>query len=151
MLESCNCNYRTVGGVKASPSLYQICSLRRFHNPAQAYAPAKNRGRLQLATARAFNARSPAEKWHGYPNLRRRPHAPNKGRGRLQRAIARAFLVAGSDTLSSTAVYDWCFARDRHRPLGVAPLFRLADPAGGRDAGGCSRCAPRIAIFSSCY
>src|SRR6202011_2331437 len=32
MLESCNCNYRTVGGVKASPSLYQICSLRRFHN-----------------------------------------------------------------------------------------------------------------------
>jgi hypothetical protein len=51
-----------------------------------------------------------------HPNLRRRPHAPNKGRGRLQRAIARAFLVAGSDTLSSTAVYDWCFVRDRHRP-----------------------------------
>jgi hypothetical protein len=55
-------------------------------------------------------------KWTQFPNLRHRPHAPNKGRGRLQRAIARAFLVAGSDTLSSTAVYDWCFARDRHRP-----------------------------------
>jgi hypothetical protein len=55
-------------------------------------------------------------RWQNYPNLRRRPHAPNKGRGRLQRAIARAFLVAGSDTLPSTAVYDWCFARDRHRP-----------------------------------
>src|SRR3984893_15104136 len=95
--------------------------------------------------------RRAAMKWQHHPNLRRRPHAPNKGRGRLQRAIARALLAAGSDTLSSTAVYDWCFARDRHRPLGVAPLFRLADPAGGRDAGGCSRCAPRIAIFSSCY
>jgi hypothetical protein len=55
----------------------------------------------------------PLMKWKAYPNLRRRPRAPNKGRGRLQVQIRRAFLSA--DTQTSSAVYDWCFARCRHR------------------------------------
>jgi hypothetical protein len=50
--------------------------------------------------------------WKAYPNLRLRPHAPAKGRGRLQRQIRRAFVVCGP-VVSSSAIYDWCYARGR--------------------------------------
>jgi hypothetical protein len=54
-----------------------------------------------------MSARSPSQKWQGYPNLQRRPHAPNAGRGRLQRQIARCFATHGP-LVSATTVYDWC-------------------------------------------
>jgi hypothetical protein len=57
-------------------------------------------------------ARSPAAKWPRHRNLRRRPAAPARGRGRLQVQIERAFL-AGGPVLSTSAVYDWTYARRR--------------------------------------
>jgi hypothetical protein len=72
-------------------------------------------------------------KWQHHPNLRKRPHAPAKGRGRLQRAIARAFVVAPTDTLSTAAINDWCFARrrrqisERHRYSVFRILREIAD------------------------
>jgi hypothetical protein len=53
-------------------------------------------------------------KWQRHPNLRNRPKAPAAGRGRLQRQIARAFIAAGSGVVSSSQVYDFTFAQDRH-------------------------------------
>jgi hypothetical protein len=44
-------------------------------------------------------------------NLRRRLPAPAKGRGRLQVQIRRAFV--GRPMLSSSQVYDTCYARQR--------------------------------------
>jgi hypothetical protein len=72
--------------------------------------------------------------WPHHPNLRRRPHAPNKGRGRLQRQIRRAFIVHGP-VVSSSQVYDWCFAHKRKlsqlRRHGVWRILReVADPVG---------------------
>jgi hypothetical protein len=68
---------------------------------------------VRCASARRAVA-APAEKWHGHPNLRRRPHAPNKGRGRLQVQIQRAFM-AGGPVLSASVIFDWAYARGRGR------------------------------------
>jgi hypothetical protein len=51
-------------------------------------------------------------KWPRHPNLRRRPHSPNKGRGRLQLQVRRVFAACGP-VVSSSQVYDWCFAHKR--------------------------------------
>jgi hypothetical protein len=53
----------------------------------------------------------PGAGWEGNPNLRHTPHAPNAGKGRIQTAVRRAFI--GHPILSTSQVYDWCFARDR--------------------------------------
>jgi hypothetical protein len=47
-------------------------------------------------------------------NLQRRLPAPAKGNGRLQRQMARAFAVHGP-VVSSSQLYDWCFACDGRR------------------------------------
>jgi hypothetical protein len=52
----------------------------------------------------------PCNGWDRYPNLRLGPGGA-KVRGRLQRLIARAFV--GDSLLSSSQVYDWCYARQR--------------------------------------
>jgi hypothetical protein len=67
-----------------------------------------------------------------YPNLRLRPPAPNKGRGRLQRQVRRAFVACGP-VVSSSAVYDWCYARgrrltQRRRHSVWRLLVTMADP-----------------------
>ena len=72
-----------------------------------------NGRRTIAANGEALGSVGPhAMKWRHHPNLRLRPHAPAKGRGRLQRQIARAFAVGGP-VLSSSVIYDWCFARQR--------------------------------------
>jgi hypothetical protein len=43
---------------------------------------------------------APAQKWDGYPNLRKRPPTPSKGRGSVQVRIRRAFIASGSDVLT---------------------------------------------------
>jgi hypothetical protein len=58
-------------------------------------------------------ARKPSHGWDRYPNLRLGIGGA-KGKGRLQRLVARAFV--GDSLLSSSEVYDWCYAR--HRALG---------------------------------
>jgi hypothetical protein len=68
--------------------------------------------------------RSPAQKWDGYPNLRKRPPTPSKGRGPVQVRIRRAFMASGAEVLSTSAIYAWTHARRRHRhhksmPLGI--------------------------------
>jgi hypothetical protein len=73
-------------------------------------------------------------KWDGYPNLRLRPHSPHKGRGRLQRQVRRAFVVCGP-VVSSSAVYDWSYARgrrltQRHRHSVWRILVEVAEPVG---------------------
>jgi hypothetical protein len=80
--------------------------------------------------------RDPPQGWARYPNLQRRPPAPNADLGRLQRQTMRAFTVGGA-VLSSTAVYDWCFPRDRTRARSQAArwsvrrvLMRIAEPIG---------------------
>jgi hypothetical protein len=67
---------------------------------------------------------APAQKWDGYPNLRKRPPAPSKGRGPVQVRIRRAFVASGAEVLSSSAIYDWTHARrrrGRHKsmPFGI--------------------------------
>jgi hypothetical protein len=47
--------------------------------------------------------RPPVMKWHGHPNLSRRPATPSKGRGPVQRLARRALLVLG--TASSVASF----------------------------------------------
>jgi hypothetical protein len=56
---------------------------------------------------------SPSEGWSRYPNLRLRPFAPARNAGRLQRQVKRAFI--GHESLTSTEVYDWTYARHRAR------------------------------------
>jgi hypothetical protein len=58
------------------------------------------------------SGRSPAEKRPRATDLRMRPPAPARGRGRLQVQIRRAFMVGGP-VLSTSAVYDWTYARRR--------------------------------------
>jgi hypothetical protein len=64
------------------------------------------------------------------------PHAPAAGCGRLQRQIARAFIAAGSDVVSSSQVYDFTFAQDRHGwrwrhyRLVYRILMEIAEPVG---------------------
>jgi hypothetical protein len=81
--------------------------------------------------------RSPLQKWQGYPNLLLRPHSPNRGRGRLQVQIRRAF--AGRPVLSSSQVYDTCYAKHRvfgqrisrrHRFSVWRILCEVAEPVG---------------------
>src|SRR4051812_26579192 len=76
-------------------------------------------------------------KWPLHPNLRRKPYAPAAGRGRIQIQIKRAFAAAGSDTLSSSAVFDWALVRvrrddwrRRHRWSVIRVLRELCDPVG---------------------
>jgi hypothetical protein len=73
-----------------------------------------------------------------YPNLLLAPRAPNAGRGRLQVQIRRAFMVGGSE-LTSTQIYDACYAKKRtlgeqiDRPYRWSVwriLRRVADPIG---------------------
>ena len=52
-------------------------------------------------------------KWAHHPNLRKRPRTPAKGRGSVQRAIRRAFAASGTETLTSSAIYDWAHIRRR--------------------------------------
>jgi hypothetical protein len=66
-----------------------------------------------------------------------RPPSPNKGRGRIQIQVKRAFVAAGGDTLSSSEVFDWVFARARRvswrrrqRWSVVRVLRQIADPVG---------------------
>jgi hypothetical protein len=53
---------------------------------------------------------------------------------RASSRCARAFVVTGTDALSATVIYDWCFARRRHHPSGrrrhsVWRILReIADP-----------------------
>ena len=58
--------------------------------------------------------RRPRRDSASYRNLQRRLPAPAKGNGRLQVQIRRCFIVCGP-IVSSSRVYDWCFARDRRR------------------------------------
>ena len=83
------------------------------------------------------NEHTPPMKWINYPNLLRRPHAPNAGRGRLQVQIRRAFV--GRDVLTSSEVYDSCYAKlrvagqqiDRPYRWSVVRILRqIADPIG---------------------
>ena len=75
--------------------------------------------------------------WENYPSLRLRPRAPNKGLGRLQVQIRRAFV--GRDALTSSEVYDSCYAKkrafgerisQRHRHSVWRILRTIADPIG---------------------
>ena len=76
-------------------------------------------------------------------NLHLRPHAPARNRGRLQIQVRRAFLVHGP-VVSSSSIYDWCYARHRlmhgksltlpHRYSVWRILVTIADPI-GRGAG----------------
>jgi hypothetical protein len=66
--------------------------------------------------------RSPAQKWDGYPNLRKRPPTPSKGRGPVQVRIRRAFMASGAEVLSTSAIYAWTHARRRHRHHKSMPL-----------------------------
>jgi hypothetical protein len=80
---------------------------------------------------------SPSKGWSTYPNLRRRPHAPNLGRGRLQRQVRRALAVGGAE-LTSSQVYDWCYARrrrlnQRKRHSVWRILRQIAEPIGRAD------------------
>jgi hypothetical protein len=54
---------------------------------------------------------TPPTRWENYPNLRLRPAKPALGRGRLQVQVRRAFV--GRDVLSSSEVYESCYARKR--------------------------------------
>jgi hypothetical protein len=65
---------------------------------------------VRCASARRAVA-APAEKWHGHPNLRRRPHAPNKGRieiaaGFVAPEYLSMFPSIGA-RLCSLYVYTW--------------------------------------------
>ena len=80
---------------------------------------------------------TPLMKWENYPSLRLRPRAPNKGLGRLQVQIRRAFV--GRDALTSSEVYDSCYAKkrafgerisQRHRHSVWRILRTIADPIG---------------------
>ena len=59
-------------------------------------------------------ARSPSADMGRLRNLQRRLPAPAKGRGRLQVQIRRCFIVCGP-IVTSSRIYDWCYARDRRR------------------------------------
>lgn len=54
-------------------------------------------------------------KWHGHPNLARRPPTPSKGRGPVQR-LARRALLAGGGTATTSQVLDWV---GRHRDFAL--------------------------------
>jgi hypothetical protein len=86
---------------------------------------------------------TPLTRWENYPNLRLRPRAPSKGRGRLQVQIRRAFL--GRDVLTSSEVYDSCYAKkrafgerisQRHRHSVWLILRTIADPIGRAQTAG---------------
>jgi hypothetical protein len=77
--------------------------------------------------------RSPPQGWSAHPNLRLRPRAPAAGRGRLQVQIRRA--LACNEIVSSSQVYDWCYARRRRlNQRKIHSVWRIlrviADPIG---------------------
>jgi hypothetical protein len=90
-----------------------------------------------------ISSRGPEMKWDRHPNLHHRPHAPARDRGRLQVQIRRAFAVHGP-VVSSSSIYDWCYARRRlmlgkpltlpHRYSVWRILMTIGDPI-GRGAG----------------
>jgi hypothetical protein len=80
------------------------------------------------------SARKLSHGWDRYPNLRLGMGGA-KGKGRLQKLVARAFI--GHDILTTSQVFDWCFARDRkvswkrrHRWSVVRVLDQVADRIG---------------------
>jgi hypothetical protein len=78
--------------------------------------------------------RSSSEGWSAHPNLRLKPYAPALGRGRLQRQVRRALAVGGAE-LTSSQVYDWCYARrrrlnQRKRHSVWRILRQIAEPVG---------------------
>jgi tripartite-type tricarboxylate transporter receptor subunit TctC len=85
-------------------------------------------------------------KWHGYPNLTRRPPTPSRARGPVQRLARRALLVLG--IASTSEIMDWTCCRKRQRQnhnsraarraLGQIGAVRLGQPfvAENRTGGG---------------
>jgi hypothetical protein len=135
----------------------------RFRNLQRRPAkPALGNGRIQRGVRRAFyfgsevtssavynwvyprrrhslTQTTPPMKWEHHRNLHLRPHAPARDRGRLQVQIRRAFMVHGP-VVSSSSIYDWCYARRRlmlgkpltlpHRYSVWRILVTMADPIG---------------------
>jgi hypothetical protein len=49
----------------------------------------------------------PGGGWAAHPNLRWSGSSWAKGNGRIQKGVRRAFLAAGTNTLTTSQVFDW--------------------------------------------
>ena len=86
---------------------------------------------FESVLAESFAVRVMSEGWSTYPNLRMGANSSrNRGRGRLQVQVRRAFLVAGSNELTTSQVYDYALPRvraDMWRQMHRCSVLRVLD------------------------